>query len=438
MLHFQVPPRRAGGDRRTAGAGRGGAGHLRPLDRALSGRCQRIPPAAPAEAAECRLPFRHRQSRPRHPLPRHSRRARRAEGGAGRGRPVDGDRRTAGLIAGYGRGLLPEAIMRITDVFLALPQLILALALAQLWPLGRKRDVGADADLLARISPASSMPRRSGCGMRCSSMRCRASAPAHPHPAAAYPAEHPPPIIVRATIGLGFTILVPASGLPWHAAPRRPIRTGGWPWRKAARTCRRPGGSATFPGLAILLAVLGFNLLGDGLRDLVDPRPAAASMAVKPSPFPTCAWRSAATKAWRVSSTTSRCGSSGRILGVVARAAAASHPDPRHPRHPAAGFRDRCGRDPVRRDLLAFSEAELNRAVRGSRISFIPKIPISRSTRFTSVRNCWRRCAGTPGGAPQPSRPAAEFAPRRALSDPEAALGTGTRTGSPAASGSGC
>jgi peptide/nickel transport system permease protein len=29
---------------------------------------------------------------------------------------------------------------------------------------------------------------------------------------------------------------------------------------------------ATFPGLAILLAVLGFNLLGDGLRDLVDPR----------------------------------------------------------------------------------------------------------------------------------------------------------------------
>ena len=80
------------------------------------------------------------------------------------------------------------------------------------------------------------------------------------------------PIIVRATIGMGFTILVAAvlGFLGMGATPPAPD------WGLAISESRQYLPEAwwfsTFPGLAIFLTVLGFNLLGDGLRDIVDPR----------------------------------------------------------------------------------------------------------------------------------------------------------------------
>ena len=80
------------------------------------------------------------------------------------------------------------------------------------------------------------------------------------------------PVIVRATIGLGFTILVAAvlGFLGMGATPPAPD------WGLAIAESRtylpRAWWYATFPGLAILITVMGFNLLGDGLRDIVDPR----------------------------------------------------------------------------------------------------------------------------------------------------------------------
>jgi peptide/nickel transport system permease protein len=80
------------------------------------------------------------------------------------------------------------------------------------------------------------------------------------------------PVIVRATIGLGFTILVAAvlGFLGMGATPPTPD------WGLAIAESRtylpRAWWYATFPGLAILITVMGFNLLGDGLRDIVDPR----------------------------------------------------------------------------------------------------------------------------------------------------------------------
>jgi peptide/nickel transport system permease protein len=81
------------------------------------------------------------------------------------------------------------------------------------------------------------------------------------------------PVMVRATLGMGFTVLLAASlsfiGL--GAQPPTPewgaminegnsqLITGHW-W------------ISTFPGLAIMSLVLGFNLLGDGIRDVLDPR----------------------------------------------------------------------------------------------------------------------------------------------------------------------
>ena len=80
------------------------------------------------------------------------------------------------------------------------------------------------------------------------------------------------PIVVQATLDLGYVILTAASlsfigfGVPpgepeWGrmiADGRQHMRTAWW--------------VITFPGLAILLTVLGFNLLGDGIRDVLDPR----------------------------------------------------------------------------------------------------------------------------------------------------------------------
>jgi peptide/nickel transport system permease protein len=178
-----------------------------------------------------------------------------------------------GLIAGYGRGLLPEAIMRVTDVFLALPQLILALALAQLlgpsvesamlaltltyWPYFT-RIVHAETQ---RLRNALFVDALQGIGAGTPRILLLHILP-----------NILSPIIVRATIGLGFTILVAAvlGFLGMGATPPDPD------WGLAVAQSRtylpKAWWFATFPGLAILLAVLGFNLLGDGLRDLVDPR----------------------------------------------------------------------------------------------------------------------------------------------------------------------
>jgi peptide/nickel transport system permease protein len=81
-----------------------------------------------------------------------------------------------------------------------------------------------------------------------------------------------PVIIVRATIGMGVTILVAAAlgFLGLGAAPPMPE----WGLMVAESQRYLPSGwwISLFPGLAILITVLGFNLVGDALRDVIDPR----------------------------------------------------------------------------------------------------------------------------------------------------------------------
>jgi peptide/nickel transport system permease protein len=178
-----------------------------------------------------------------------------------------------GLIAGYSQGWLSEAIMRVTDVFLAVPQLILALALAQLMGPSLQSAMLALTltywPFFTRIVYAET--RRLAAALFIDALQCiGAGAPRilflHILPNAISP------IIVRATIGMGFTILVAAvlGFLGMGATPPDPD------WGLAIAESRQYLPEAwwfsTFPGLAIFLTVLGFNLLGDGLRDIVDPR----------------------------------------------------------------------------------------------------------------------------------------------------------------------
>lgn len=178
-----------------------------------------------------------------------------------------------GLAAGWREGWLSETLMRVTDVFLAVPQLILALALGQLlapgitsamvalaltyWPFFA-RTVFAET---RRLRSALFVDALAGIGARPSRILFL-----HVLPNAA------PAILVRATIGMGFTILTAAilGFLGVGAAPPSPD------WGLAVSEARQHLPEAwwfpTFPGLAILLLVLGFNLLGDGLRDAADPR----------------------------------------------------------------------------------------------------------------------------------------------------------------------
>ena len=178
-----------------------------------------------------------------------------------------------GLFAGYFGGWASEVIMRVTDVFLAVPQLILALALAQLlspslesamlaltltyWPFFTRTVYAETRRLKASLFVDA---------LQCLGANSMRILFAHILPNTASP------IIVRATIGMGFTILTAAvlGFLGMGATPPEPD------WGLAIAESRQYLPEAwwfsTFPGLAIFAAVLGFNLLGDGLRDIVDPK----------------------------------------------------------------------------------------------------------------------------------------------------------------------
>lgn len=178
-----------------------------------------------------------------------------------------------GLIAGYGNRYLSEGIMRITDVFLAVPQLILAIAIAQI--LGR----GAESAMIAlaitywpfftRTVYAETQAIKSSLfiealeGLGASRTRILAF---HILPNIAAP------VIVRATVGMGFIILTAAVLGFLGVGATLPDPDWGLSISEGRKYLPQYWWYATFPGLAILVLVLGFNLLGDGIRDVVDPR----------------------------------------------------------------------------------------------------------------------------------------------------------------------
>ena len=178
-----------------------------------------------------------------------------------------------GLIGGYYQRWGAEAIMRVTDLFLAVPQLILALALAQLMSPSLKTAMLALTltywPFFTRIVFAETRRLKAALfidALQCMGARTPRILFLHILPNCVSP------IIVRATIGMGFTILVAAvlGFLGMGATPPDPD------WGLAIAESRQYLPDAwwfsTFPGLAIFFTVLGFNLVGDGLRDIVDPR----------------------------------------------------------------------------------------------------------------------------------------------------------------------
>jgi peptide/nickel transport system permease protein len=178
-----------------------------------------------------------------------------------------------GLLAGYFHNWFSDLLMRISDIFLAVPQIVLAILIAQTlgpsipniilalsityWPWftrlvfaetrALQKEVFVEATIAMGASP-----------LRVIFLHIL------PNISSA--------IIVRTSIGMGYTILTAATlgFLGVGAQPPTPE------WGRMVAESREYLPEAWWyvaaPGMAIFIVVMGFNLLGDGLRDILDPR----------------------------------------------------------------------------------------------------------------------------------------------------------------------
>jgi len=180
---------------------------------------------------------------------------------------------TAGLIAGYFGGWADEIIMRVTDAFLSIPSLVLALAVgasmgpgllnAQMaialvwWPwyarLVRAQVLGLrNRDYVEAANAVGALPIR--VITRHILPNCMAS------------------IMVQASLDMGYVLLTAASLGFLGLGAQPPTAEWGLMVSSGRQFFPRWWWVSTYPGLAIFVTVLLFNLAGDGIRDVLDPR----------------------------------------------------------------------------------------------------------------------------------------------------------------------
>ena len=178
-----------------------------------------------------------------------------------------------GLCAGYFRGIVDTSIMRLMDVMLALPSLLLAIAVVAILGPGLANAMYAIAVVLlphyVRLTRAAviaeagreyvTSSRIAGAG----TLRLMFGT-ILPNCAA--------PLIVQATLGFSNAILDAAALGFLGLGAQPPTPEWGSMLASALEFIQRAPWVVTFPGLAILITVLAFNLTGDGLRDALDPK----------------------------------------------------------------------------------------------------------------------------------------------------------------------
>jgi peptide/nickel transport system permease protein len=178
-----------------------------------------------------------------------------------------------GVAAGYFGGIVDTVLMRVTDVFLAFPALLLSLALAAVltpsvgnatlaiaitwWPWYARLCRGQAASVAGR-------PYVESC-------RALGLSPARIVLRHVLP-NSVTPVLVQASLDVGGVILTAAALSFLGLGAQDPTPEWGLMVSKGQAYFQTQWWLVTFPGIAILLAALAFNLVGDGLRDLFDPR----------------------------------------------------------------------------------------------------------------------------------------------------------------------
>ena len=178
-----------------------------------------------------------------------------------------------GLVAGYFRGRIDQVIMRITDVFLAFPALLLSLAIAFVltpsvqnmtiaiavtwWP-WYTRLVRGEAASVADPPLHRELPRA-----RRSQVRILLR---HVLP------NSITPVLVQMSMDAGGILLTAASISFLGLGAQDPTPEWGLIVSQGAQYFATQWWFVTFAGLAILFTAIAFNLIGDGIRELLDPR----------------------------------------------------------------------------------------------------------------------------------------------------------------------
>ncbi len=180
-----------------------------------------------------------------------------------------------GLPAGYFGGVIDAVLMRFTDIFLAFPRLVLALAFAAALGPGIENAVIAIAlttwPPYARLARAETLTRRRSEFIEAAELQGAS------HLRILLTQIVPlclPSVIIRLTLDMAGIILT-AAGLGFLGLGAQPPAAE---WGAMVSTGRQvlldQWWVATIPGIAIFVTSLGFNLLGDGLRDVADSRSA--------------------------------------------------------------------------------------------------------------------------------------------------------------------
>ena len=178
-----------------------------------------------------------------------------------------------GMLAGQAGGWVSEVLMRLTDIAYAFPALLLAILLAAAFGASTWTAMLA---IGAATIPAFARVARAGTLQVMASdfiLAARASGTSWWGVSRRHVAPNIAPLIgVQASVAFALAILSEAALSYLGLATPPPTPTWGRMLRDAQQFLFVAPLQALWPGLAIALAVLGFNLLGDGLRDHLDPR----------------------------------------------------------------------------------------------------------------------------------------------------------------------
>ena len=178
-----------------------------------------------------------------------------------------------GLTAGFLGGWLDELVMRFMDVLFAFPAVLLAITIMAI--LGRGVGNAMIAIAIVYVPIFARVTRGAVIGVRgrefVTAARALGKRPMgvmlrHVLPNALGP------IIVQTSLSLAFAILAEAALSFFGLGTQPPEPSWGRMLAEGRGFLRQAPWMGIFPGLAIMVSVMGFNFLGDGLRDLLDPR----------------------------------------------------------------------------------------------------------------------------------------------------------------------